>query len=350
MTLDGSASSDPDGDPLSYTWRQVAGIQESLRNAGTASPYFDPASEGTREFELVVSDGSVSSAPDRVVIRVLKQNNAPVADAGDDIQIWVGDLVTLSAGGSFDADGDTLTYSWTQTSGASVTLAGAQTVQPSFTPTTSGVLTFTVRVSDGRAVSEDSVTVTVDNVNQVPVADAGENLTAMVGETVRLDGQASFDPDGDTISFIWSQTSGTRVSLSGSNTATPSFVPTEPRSYTFELKVYDGVDTSSPDSVTIAVQDQEMGIIPLSPQTGAVVRDNPTFRWSAEGIIKFKVYASLDKKRFANIYTGTGTSCTMHPVLWYWFIPSGTTVHWMVVGYDAEGRSYTSSTSSVQKR
>lgn len=350
VTLNGSASSDPDGDTLSYSWRQTAGIQVNLQGAQTASPYFDAVSEGTREFELVVSDGKVQSTPDRVVIRVMALNNAPVADAGDDILVYVGELVTLSAAASYDVDGDTLTYAWTQSSGARVDLAGANTVSPSFTPTTSGVLTFTVRVSDGKAVSEASVTVTVDAHNQVPVADAGDNQTANIGEKVTLDGRASFDPDGDTISYIWSQVSGTRVSLSGSNTATPSFTPTKKGTYVFELRVYDGTDTSSPDTVTVLVQEEEIVIEPVSPANGAVMRDNPVFSWKAEGMVRFKVYASLDNKNFMTIYTGSKTYCSLHPVLWYWFIPSKTTIYWTVVGYDANGQSYTSSVSSVIKR
>ena len=350
VTLDGSASSDPDGDTLSYAWRQTAGIQVDLRGAQTAFPYFDAGSEGTRKFELVVSDGRIESTPDRVVIRVLALNNAPVADAGDDILAYVGELVTLRAAASYDADGDTLTYAWAQTSGASVELAGANTVSPSFTPTTSGVLTFTVRVSDGQAVSEAGVTVTVDALNQVPVADAGNNQTANIGEKVTLDGRASFDPDSDTISYIWSQVSGTRVSISGSNTATPFFVPTEKGAYVFELRVYDGTHTSSPDTVTVSVQEEEMVIEPVSPATGAVMRDNPVFSWKADGMVRFKVYASLDQKNFTTIYTGSKTYCSMHPVLWYWFIPSKTTIHWTVVGYDANGQSHTSNISSVIKR
>ncbi len=350
VTLNGSASSDPDGDTLSYSWRQTAGIQVNLQGAQTASPYFDAVSEGTREFELVVSDGKVQSTPDRVVIRVMALNNAPVADAGDDILVYVGELVTLSAAASYDVDGDTLTYAWTQSSGARVDLAGANTVSPSFTPTTSGVLTFTVRVSDGKAVSEASVTVTVDAHNQVPVADAGDNQTANIGEKVTLDGRASFDPDGDTISYIWSQVSGTRVSLSGSNTATPSFTPTKKGTYVFELRVYDGTDTSSPDTVTVLVQEEEIVIEPVSPANGAVMRDNPVFSWKAEGMVRFKVYASIDNKNFTTIYTGSKTYCSLHPVLWYWFIPSKTTIYWTVVGYDANGQSYTSSVSSVIKR
>ena len=184
----------------------------------------------------------------------------------------------------------------------------------------------------------------------MPVADAGDNQTANIGEKVTLDGRASFDPDGDTISYIWSQVSGTRVSLSGSNTATPSFTPTKKGTYVFELRVYDGTDTSSPDTVTVLVQEEEIVIEPVSPANGAVMRDNPVFSWKAEGMVRFKVYASLDNKNFTTIYTGSKTYCSLHPVLWYWFIPSKTTIYWTVVGYDANGQSYTSSVSSVIKR
>jgi hypothetical protein len=118
----------------------------------------------------------------------------------------------------------------------------------------------------------------------------------------------------------------------------------------FGLRVYDGTDTSSQDTVTVSVQEEEIVIEPVSPAAGAVMRDNPVFSWRAEGMVRFKVYASLDQKNLATIYTGSRTYCSLHPVLWYWFIPSGTKVYWAVVGYDANGQSYTSSISSVIKR
>ena len=350
VTLDGSASSDPDGDDLGFDWRQVSGAPVDLRDAQTAAPSFTASAEGTCEFELVVSDGQASSVPDRVVVRVLELNNAPVAIAGDDLLVYVGDLVRLDASGSFDADNDPLAYAWTQVSGAAVTLDGAQTARPSFTPTTSGVLTFALRVSDGRAETEDLVSVTVDDVNQVPVADAGDDWSVKAGETVTLDGSASYDPDGDGISFIWSQSSGTRVSLSGANTATPSFTPAQTGTYVFELRVYDGADTSTPDIVTVTVLEDAVSIEPISPQAGAVERSNPVFRWSAEGMDSFTVRISLDGKWFTTIYSGTRTYCSMHPLLWYWFVPSGTTIYWQVAGHDAGGQESQSSVMSVRKR
>ena len=351
VTLDGSGSTDPDGDELDYTWTQVAGAQVLLQDAQDPNPWFDAAADGTVEFELIVSDGFVSSMADRVVVRVLSLNNAPVADAGEDLHVYVGDTVSLDASGSFDPDNDVLSYSWSQTSGAQAELAGAAASQPTFTPTTSGVLVFAVTVSDGQTSSFDSVSVTVDAVNQVPVADAGDDQVANIGETVMLDGSSSYDSDGDAVSFIWSQVQGARVSLTSSNSATPSFVPTEAGVYIFELRVYDGIDTSSPDTITITVQLGATGIVTLSPDMGAVVSENPTFSWSGdEQINKYKLYVSLKRGRYYNVYTGISTSYTLHPVLWYWFITSGSEVSWYTQGYTVDGQTITSEVFTLIKR
>lgn len=350
VTLDGSTSSDPDGDEIDFTWTQVSGTEVSLQDAQTAAPWFDAMQGGTLEFELVVSDGFVSSVPDSVVVRMLSLNNAPVADAGEDQHAFVGDTVALDATASYDPDNDDLSYAWSQVSGAAVELSMADTSRPSFTPTTSGVLQFTVEVSDGQASSQDSVSVTVDAVNQVPIADAGEDQVADIGDTVVLDGSISYDPDGDAISFIWSQVQGARVSLTSSNTDSPSFVPTEKGVYIFELRVYDGTDTSSPETVTITVQEEPAGIEPISPETGSVVSRNPTFIWSGEDqITKYKLYVSLKKGRYYNVYTGSDTSYTLHPVLWYWFIPSGTTLNWCIQGTTADGQTVTSEVFTLTK-
>jgi len=350
VVLSGTGSADPDNDTLSYFWRQVSGTQVTLSNAATASAYFTPSAPGTYVFELTVSDGKVSSVPDSVSITAVKLNTAPVADAGDDASTMVGSLVTLDASGSYDPDGDALTYSWIQTSGASVTLANSKAAQPTFTPTTSGVLGFKVSVSDGQITTEDAVLITVDDVNQVPVAEAGQDQTVTTGSTVVLNGSSSSDPDNDPISYIWSQTSGTRVSLAGSNTVSPSFVATEAGVYVFELKVYDGTDTSTADTVTVTVQASAVAISLLTPQVGEVVSSNPTLSWSAKGMIKYRVYITLDGKKYSNVYSGSATSCRMHSTLWNWFIASGTTVYWYVQGTGTDGKTYKSAMSNFKKR
>ena len=91
--------------------------------------------------------------------------------------------------------------------------------------------------------------------NQPPVANAGSNQTATVGTQVTLNGTESSDPDNgpSPLTFLWTQTSGPAVMLTGANTATPSYTPTVAGTYVFSLVVNDGAVNSTPTSVTITV-------------------------------------------------------------------------------------------------
>ncbi|MEN6448446.1 MAG: hypothetical protein ABFD70_12055, partial [Syntrophaceae bacterium] len=141
------------------------------------------------------------------------------------------------------------------------------------------------------------------------------------------------DPDGNPISYLWSQTSGTRVSLSSSNTARPTFVATDPGVYVFELKVYDGTDTSSASSVTVTVQSKTAEITLVSPAMGASVSTSPKLTWAGVGFSRYRVYISVNGgAKYQSVYSGSGTSCTLNSLLWNWFIPAGTTVTWYVEG------------------
>lgn len=91
-------------------------------------------------------------------------NLAPVADGGADLSILVGTAVTLDGRNSHDPDSCSapgVIFAWTQTAGPPVTLAGADTAQPGFTPTVAGTYVFTLKVSDGALESTDTVTVAV---------------------------------------------------------------------------------------------------------------------------------------------------------------------------------------------
>ena len=351
VTLNGNASTDPDNDILTYFWVKASGPQETLTGANTAQPSFVAGSVGTYVFNLTVNDGKVNSTPSSVTITIVAQNTSPVANAGQDMHAYVGDDVVLDASGSYDPDNDGITFTWTQVSGASMVIHNNTSIQAFFTPTTSGVFEFKVAVSDGQATSVDNVMVTVDNANQVPIANAGSSIVAAVGQTITLDGSASYDPDGTPVSYIWSQTSGTQMSLSNPNTANPSFVDGQAGVYVFGLKVYDGTDTSSSSAVTVTVQSNTTEVTLVSPANSMVCSTSPTLSWAGNGFKSYIAYISIDNGiKYSKVYSGNKTSTTLHPVLWQWFIPKGTTVTWYVQGTTTSGQIIKSKTSTFIKK
>lgn len=103
----------------------------------------------------------------------------------------------------------------------------------------------------------------IGNTNAIPVANAGLNQTVTSGSTVTLNGIASSDSDGDSLSYSWTQAAGPAVTLSNSNSSTPSFVaPTVTSStiLTFKLVVSDGIVGSKPSTVSVTVNPPTCGV------------------------------------------------------------------------------------------
>ena len=285
VSLDGSGSTDPDGDPITYSWTQTSGPAVSLSGANTATPSFDaPLGPATLEFELTVDDGEASDT-DTVVVNVnepVVENQPPVADAGADQTVDSEQAgVSLDGSGSTDPDGDPITYSWTQTSGPAVSLSGANTATPSFdAPLGPATLEFELTVDDGEASDTDTVAVNVNAAPNIPpIADAGDDQTVDSEQAgVSLDGSGSTDPDGDPITYSWTQTSGPAVSLSGANTATPSFdAPLGPATLEFELTVDDG-EASDTDTVVVNVNEPVVENQPPVADAGPTRRSTPSRR------------------------------------------------------------------------
>ncbi len=186
-------------------------------------------------------------------------------------------LVNVSDGSlSDDPDGDSLTYSWMQVSGTSVTLSDPLAQQPTFDAPFVALggetLSFELTVTANGVDSTDTVNVTVVNVNHPPVADAGDDQSIAEGSPATLHGEDSFDIDSDTFGYAWVQVGGDLVALTGENTANPTFDapfggaggnPGVVGTLIFELTVDDGFPFDSPapgyafddvvDSVTIEI-------------------------------------------------------------------------------------------------
>jgi hypothetical protein len=260
VALNGSVG-DPDGDALTVNWRQVGGPNASLRpGSSNASSLFTPQTPGSYVFELSAADPAGLSSSDRVTVTATTGaavNTPPTVEAGSDVRAARGKLVALNALGN-DPDGDTLGYSWSQIGGPSAALnSSGPTVV--FTPSVVGSYAFRVTATDpGGLSASDSVTVTVvepEAASQPPLADAGSGRTARPGASITLDGSRSSDPDGDALSYSWTQIGGPSVALSGANTPRPTFTaPPTAAVLTFRLVVTDAFGVASPpNDVTITV-------------------------------------------------------------------------------------------------
>ena len=96
VTLDGTGSSDPDGDPLQYEWRQSAGVPVRLEDAGTARVVFvAPSAPGELSFTLAVTDGRVSGEA-TVTVTVAARDEVPGFGAAtvDDLTVLLGEAMT----------------------------------------------------------------------------------------------------------------------------------------------------------------------------------------------------------------------------------------------------------------
>ncbi len=203
--------SDVDGDTLGFKVVEGSATNGSVVvDAVTGEYAFTPDKDynGPATFSYVVTDGSLSSAPKAVTLTIDPVNDAPVAAAapeafrGDEDQVVRG---TLAKGS--DVDGDALTFKLVDGSATHGTVTvDAATGVFAFTPDKdyNGPATFSYVVTDGILSSAPkAVTLTLDPVNDAPVAAAGaEAFRGAEDATVKGQVLDATDVDGDGLRYV----------------------------------------------------------------------------------------------------------------------------------------------------
>jgi len=233
VSLNGSNSTDPDDDIVSYHWLQIGEPVVNLSDPNVEQPTFTAPDVGpggaALTFELTVIDQGENQAKDTCVVNVTWENEPPQANAGMDQTVDEEIVVTLDGSFSLDIDDGIESYSWNQISGPAVILSNPALSQPTFLAPDVGPegtsLTFNLTVTDsGGLKNTDSCIVNISWQNEPPAAVITPNYMETTEETlVTLDGSASTDPDDGIASYLWTQVEGDPVSLSNSTSALTTF-------------------------------------------------------------------------------------------------------------------------------
>ena len=253
---------------FTYQWNRRNGTTDTPISGETSATYTLTTADIGEQITVTASftdgGGRQESRTSIATAAVRAANEPPVASAGSNQTVNEGATVTLDGSGTSDPDaGDTLTYLWEQTSGTTVTLNDTSAISPTFTAPVrqtadDGELAFTLTVTDSENETS-TATVTISVTNLPPVADAGEAQTVDEGEEVTLDGSGSSGLPGDGRTYLWTQTSGTTVTLNDATAISPTFTApirqtADDGEFEFTLTLTDAAGgTSTAATVTISV-------------------------------------------------------------------------------------------------
>jgi PKD repeat protein len=252
LSFNKATATDADGDTLSYSWAFGDGGTSNLLQP---TYIYNSAQQFTAT--LTVNDGTVGVSS-TATVTIAAANNAPTATVGGP---YIGEAGTPVgfAGLGFDADGDTLTYTWNFGDG---TAAGTGT-NPMHTYGTAGTYTVSLTVNDGKvnsAPSTTNATITAPPTNTAPTANAGGPYNGTTGANIAFSGAGSTDPNGDALTYQWEFGDG--ASASG---VSPSHAFASANTYTVTLTVQDPGSLSNSTTTTATIAD------PAQPSAGEVL-------------------------------------------------------------------------------
>ncbi|OUS24580.1 hypothetical protein A9Q98_13565 [Thalassotalea sp. 42_200_T64] len=214
-----------------------------------ATEYIDGLHAFDDCIQLLIVDGGANDADGRAngmvkdpgVLTTEIPNRLPVINLLSRVDVVEESDIHIDVSNTFDAEGDELSYRWTQVDGLAVLLQGQNTSILSFgSPTveTEEILTFELAVNDGRGTTIATIAVFVAKANEVPTVVVEAHVASFnEGSSVTLK-STSVDPDGDAMTYQWQQISGPTITIEDSTDMNASFIaPQVSSDQTIELRL-----------------------------------------------------------------------------------------------------------------
>ncbi|MFL5321022.1 MAG: PKD domain-containing protein, partial [Myxococcaceae bacterium] len=266
VQLNGSASVDPEAEPLRYKWEELsdAGVNVAPNDSLVAShpTFIAPPTAALLSFRLTVTDPEGASSTSTTTVDVVPAPRA-VIDQPPPLSLRPGESLQLSGSGSTNPSHLPLTYAWDHDpNGLALTVTtltdGGATVTA---PSASGVGTVRLSVRDEFVQSFPTtldITVGASSsqlaVNASASAPNRSSGNATFGDLVTLKATATSSNPNDVVSFSWTQLNTPVVTLTGANAAQAQFTaPSTPAVLSFRVTAtVSGVSQTADVSVTVS--------------------------------------------------------------------------------------------------
>lgn len=291
VQLDGSASFDPDGDPIKFSWAPIAPTTVALTGADTARPSFTAAEGQTYSFRLTVTDDKGAQGIARVTISTRETGRVRI--------------IRFSANPPIIRPGAVSTLNYAVDNADSVTITGITTTLRAdngtvdVRPTTTTAYTLTAR----NRVSEDTATITV-------IVDQPQP------RILRFSASPATILQGRKSTLTWQTQDAVSVDIPGVNTGLPpngsvEVMPDQTTPYTLIARGTNGEATAA-TVVTVQAGPRPTIVEFRADPIQIVEGDSSTLRWNVQGADTVEIAPGLGRVDAAGSRSVTPATTTTY--------------------------------------
>jgi hypothetical protein len=296
VTLDGSASFDPDNDPITYQWTQIGGAGVTLSTPTASKTTFTAAAGQTYVFKLTVTDsgGLSSSATTRVTTTAAPSSS----------------IIRFDATPNSILPGQSSTLTWLVQGATSVSInngIGTVALTGSVTVSPAATTTYTLTATGPAGNSTATATVTVG---------AGVNTTAQI---IRFEANPVTIQPGQQSTLSWSTTGASQVSISGVGGVTANgsttVTPSQTTVYTLSATGSDGKTVTAPITVTVATGTIPQVVVFVASPPNIDAGSSTKLCWQVTGATSISIQpgvgSNLNANDCATVSPSTTTTYTL---------------------------------------